>query len=394
MSKGVHFHADLLCMKMNSFIFQISLKGKTNMKIEGQVRIPSGCAIAAVISKEGNKMSGELVAGAMKPMHDRSNGLGGGFAGYGIYPAYKDFYALHVFFDQRATRKDCEVFLKERFEIVKSEIIPTRKIPAIIDEPIIWRYFVTPLQSVLANLQLDEKEFVARTVMKINTEMRGAHVFSSGKNMGTFKAVGFPEDVAVFYKLEEYMGYSWTAHGRYPTNTPGWWGGAHPFTLLDYSIVHNGEISSYDANRRFIEMFGYKCTLQTDTEVITYILDFLVRIQGLTLEEAASVIAAPFWSTIQDKTDPGEQEAYTYLRTLFPSLLITGPFSIVLGYSGGLMALNDRLKLRSMVVGEKDDRVFIASEEAAIRAMEPDAADIWAPAGGEPVIVKVKEGAY
>ena len=68
---------------------------------------------------------------------------------------------------------------------------------------------------------------------------------------------------------EEYEGYSWTAHGRYPTNTPGWWGGAHPFTLLDYSIVHNGEISSYDANRRFIEMFGYKCNLQTDTEVIT-----------------------------------------------------------------------------------------------------------------------------
>lgn len=32
------------------------------------------------------------------------------------------------------------------------------------------------------------------------------------------------------------------------------------------------------------------------------------------------------------------------------------------------MALNDRLKLRSMVVGEKDDKVFIASEEAAIRA--------------------------
>ncbi len=78
----------------------------------------------------------------------------------------------------------------------------------------------------------------------------------------------------------------------------------------------------------------------------------------------------------------------------FPSLLVTGPFSIVLGFDGGLMALNDRLKLRSMVVGEKDDRVFIASEEAAIRVMEPDAEKIYAPAGGEPVIVKVKEGAY
>ena len=37
------------------------------------------------------------------------------------------------------------------------------------------------------------------------------------------------------------------------------------------------------------------------------------------------------------------------------------------------MALNDRLKLRSMVVGEKGDRVFIASEEAAIRMMKPEA---------------------
>ena len=212
--------------------------------------------------------------------------------------------------------------------------------------------------------------------------------------MGTFKAVGFPEDVGVFYKLEEYEGYSWTAHGRYPTNTPGWWGGAHPFTLLDFSVVHNGEISSYDANRRFIEMFGYKCTLQTDTEVITYILDHLVRTQGLTLQEAANVIAAPFWSTIAGEKDEAVRRRLTYLRTVFPSLLVTGPFSIVLGFTGGLMALNDRLKLRSMVVGEKDDKVFISSEEAAIRTMEPDAEHIYAPAGGEPVIVKVKEGAY
>ncbi len=373
------------------FIFRKEL---SHMKKEGQVRIPSGCAIAAAISKEGKKTSGEMIINAMKPMHDRSNGLGGGFAGYGIYPAYKDFYALHLFFDSRSTRKDCEAFLKEYFEIVHSERIPTRKIPAITDEPMIWRYFVAPLNSMLASLQLDESEFVARAAMKINAEMKGAYVFSSGKNMGTFKAVGFPEDVGHFYMLEEYEGYSWTAHGRYPTNTPGWWGGAHPFTLLDYSVVHNGEISSYDANRRFIEMFGYKCTLQTDTEVITYILDYLVRVQGLTLNEAANVIAAPFWSTIERETDEESRKRHAYLRTVFPSLLVTGPFSIVLGFTGGIMALNDRLKLRSMVVGEKDDMVYIASEEAAIRTMEPEAENIWAPAGGEPVIVHVKEGAY
>ncbi len=249
----------------------------------------------------------------------------------------------------------------------------------------------------LRSMVVGEKEdmvYIAseRTVMKINTEMPGAYVFSSGKNMGTFKAVGYPEDIGVFYKLDEYQGYSWTAHGRYPPNTPGWWGGAHPLTLLDSSVVHNGEISSYDANRRFMEMFGYKCTLQTDTEVITYILDYLLRRQSLTLGEASSVIAAPFWSTIASKADLEDQKKHTYLRTMFPSLLITGPFSIVFGFNGGLMALNDRLKLRSMVVGEKEDMVYIASEETAIRAMEPDAENIWAPAGGEPVIITVKDG--
>ena len=363
---------------------------------EGQVRIPSGCAIAAVISKTGARMSGEAIINAMKPMHDRSNGLGGGFAAYGIYPEYCDCYALHFFYDRRDTRKSCEAFLKEYFEIVQSERIPTRTIPEITDEPIIWRYFVSPLKSMLASLQLDEKEYVARLVMKINAEREGAYVFSSGKNMGVFKAVGFPEDVGAFYRLEEYGAYSWTAHGRYPTNTPGWWGGAHPFALLDYSVVHNGEISSYDANRRFIEMFGYKCTLQTDTEVITYIMDYLVRRQGLRLSEAASVIAAPFWSTIlqERERDAAKAKELAFLRTVFPGLLMTGPFSIILGFTGGLMALNDRLKLRSMVVGEKGDRVCIASEEAAIRAMEPDAANIWAPSGGEPVIVRVNEGAF
>ena len=119
-----------------------------------------------------------------------------------------------------------------------------------------------------------------------------------------------------------------------------------------------------------------------------------LRVVGdLTLEETASVMAAPFWSTIEHM-EPQEAERLTYLRKVFPSLLLTGPFSIILGFSGGLMALNDRLKLRSMVVGEKDDRVFISSEEAAIRVMEPDAENIWAPMGGEPVIVRLKEGTY
>ena len=361
------------------------------MQKEGEVRIPSGCAISGIFSRSGKKMNGEAIIKSISTMHDRSNGLGGGFAAYGIYPRNKDLYAFHVFYDSVRTKEECEKVIMANFDVSIAEKIPTRKMPEITDEPAIWRYFGLPFEKLLKDTQLDEKEFVARCIVKINTEIKGAYVFSSGKNMGVFKAVGFPEDVGKYYCLDKYEGYCWTAHGRYPTNTPGWWGGAHPFAMLDYSIVHNGEISSYDANRRFIEMFGYKCTLLTDTEVITYIIDFLNRKQHLSLKEAAEVIASPFWSEI-DRMPENDRKKFIYLRNVFSSLLITGPFSILLGFSGGMMALNDRLKLRSMVVAEKDDMTYVASEECAIKVIEPSPSRIWAPRGGEPVIVTLNEG--
>lgn len=358
---------------------------------EGMFRNPSGCAISGIFSKSGKRFSGERIINSIAVMRERSNGLGGGFAAYGIYPEYKDYYAFHIFYNNITAKKDCEDFLEEHFDIINLSKIPTKKIPEITDEPLIWRYFVTPLPTKLSDSQLDEREFVVKCVFRINTSIDGAYIFSSGKNMGVFKAVGFPEDVGRFYRLDEYEGYCFTAHGRYPTNTPGWWGGAHPFALLDYSVVHNGEISSYDANRRAIEMYGYKCTLQTDTEVITYIIDYLHRKKGLTFNEVCSVIAAPFWTTIMNKPLK-EREELEYLRSTFDSQLINGPFSIIVGFNGGMMALNDRLKLRSMVVGEKDDMVYAASEEAAIRIIQRDLDKVWSPKGGEGVIVTVEEG--
>ena len=86
---------------------------------EGQVRIPSGCAISAVISREGRLISGQTIVDSMRPMHERSNGLGGGFAGYGIYPEYKDFFALHIFYDTDEARAAVEAHLRAVLEIVR-----------------------------------------------------------------------------------------------------------------------------------------------------------------------------------------------------------------------------------------------------------------------------------
>lgn len=122
-----------------------------------------------------------------------------------------------------------EQLLKDRFEIVKAENIPIRKIPEITDVPLIWRYFVAPLSSVLSRLQLDEKEYMARTVMDINAKLEGAYVFSSGKNMGVFKAVGFPEDVGRFYRLENTVPTPGRRTAATPPIRPA--GGAAPIPL-------------------------------------------------------------------------------------------------------------------------------------------------------------------
>ena len=189
------------------------------------VRVPSGCAVSAIFSKSGERRNGEDIVKSIALMHDRSNGLGGGFAAYGIYPEYKQLYALHVFYEGKRPKEACEEFLLEHFDVVNLSKIPTRKNPRIQEEPLIWRYFVEPLHTKLAESQLDEETFVSRCVIRVNAQIDGAYIFSSGKNMGVFKAVGYPEDVGDFYRLEDYKGYCWTAHGRYPTNTPGWWGG-------------------------------------------------------------------------------------------------------------------------------------------------------------------------
>ena len=207
--------------------------------------------------------------------------------------------------------------------------------------------------------------------------------------MGCFKAVGYPEDVGEFYMLDQYDAYLWTAHGRFPTNTPGWWGGSHPFNILDWSIVHNGEISSYDANRRYIEQFGYVCTMQTDTEVITYLFDHLIRHHSLPIEVAADVLTAPEWDEI-DRMDPERKEYFTTLRSIYSSALVNGPFSVILGSNKGLLAINDRLKLRSLTAAIKGNRAYFASEESAIRIVCPDPEKVWSVSGAEPVFIPLE----
>ncbi len=360
-------------------------------------RIPSGCGISGIMNLKGKAVvSGRDIVASIINMKERGNGLGSGYCGYGIYPEMKDYYCFHIMYEKESSIESTESFIKQKFDIKLKEPIPTRKVKTLKYIPLLYRYFLLPQEKIIfpvLNIYSEKsllylEDFIIDCVMYINKNIDGAFVFSSGKNMGVFKGVGEADEIAEFYKIDEYKAYIWIAHNRFPTNSVAWWGGAHPFSILNYSVVHNGEISSYGINRRYLENFGYYCTLFTDTEVITYLVDLFIRKQKLNFETFAKIISAPFWSQI-DRMPQDEKIFYTKLRAIYGSALINGPFSVIIATNDKMVGINDRLKLRPLVAAKKEEFLYIASEEAAIRCVSKELDTVWMPKAGEPVIGEI-----
>jgi glutamate synthase domain-containing protein 1 len=347
-------------------------------------KVIDACSIFGMMDTSGKCFSGKHITRAIANMHDRGNGLGGGFAVYGLYPQYADLYAFHIMYFNHEARAQMETYLEEHFYVLRAEEVPTKPTPNILKPPLVWRYFLK-VRGGENSEQRQQDDYVVEKVMDINTRAKDAFVFSSGKNMAVFKGVGYPEEIAEYFCLEQYEGYLWTAHGRFPTNTPGWWGGAHPFNILDWTVVHNGEISSYGINRRYMEQFGYNCTMQTDTEVVAYAVDLLARKHGFPMEIVAKILAAPLWSEIS-RLPEEKQRMFRTLRQVYGSLLLNGPFTVIIAHQGEMVGLTDRIRLRPLVVGTKDSMLYLSSEESAIRLICPHLDDTRIPMGGEPVI--------
>jgi glutamate synthase domain-containing protein 1 len=351
-------------------------------------KVIDACSIFGAMNTSGVRFSGESVIKAIANMHDRGNGLGGGFSIYGLYPDYPDQYAFHVMYLSQPARKEAEEFLQKNFSMVHKEEVPTRPVATINNPPLVCRYFLD-IETGKPEDKSDD-DYVVEKVMEINTQLRDTFVFSSGKNMAVFKGVSYPEEIAEYFCLEQYQGYLWTAHGRFPTNSVAWWGGAHPFSILDWTVIHNGEISSYGINRRYLEQFGYTCTMQTDTEVVAYAVDLLMRQHKLPWGVVAKVLAAPFWTDIE-RMPKREKELSLALRQVYGSLLLNGPFAVIIAHQGEMIGLTDRIRLRPLTVGEKGNMLYLSSEESAIRLISPELDKAWIPTGGQPVIGRLQD---
>lgn len=353
------------------------------------------CGIAAYMNVDGRMESGEKIVKMITTMMDRENGLGAGFAVYGIFPDRKEFFCFQMLLDNTEVCDRVRDYLAKYTRIMDEEPIRIREHANVKPpRPLLWRFFLKPLEEKLCDL--DEYEYMMKIIMFINSEIDGAFCMSTGKNMGVFKGNGWSRDVADFYAIDEIQSYFFMAHSRFPTNTPGWWGGAHPFNIFGLSIIHNGEITSYGTNRRYVEMFGYKCTLMTDSEVVTYIMDILTRKNRLPLQ-VACMAAAPLYHPIIDSFEGPRKEMWRMIRETYRPAMINGPFSICVGFNDRtptLLGLTDRKKLRPLIAAKAKGggTYYLSSEECAIRILGEEIEEVWAPLAGNPVIIEKDAG--
>ena len=126
--------------------------------------------------------------------------------------------------------------------------------------------------------------------------------------------------------------------------------------------------------------------------MVAYLFDLMLRRHGLPLELACEVLASPLWSEI-DRMPAEERELSASLREIYGPAMLNGPFAIVLGFNGGMVALNDRIKLRPLVAARQGSLVMVASEESVLHEVLDAPDQVWAPRAGEPVIARASRGA-
>jgi glutamate synthase domain-containing protein 1/glutamate synthase domain-containing protein 3 len=353
----------------------------------GQPVIKDGCGIFGVTrKKDAPKISNLIAVKGIDCVRYRGSNLG---AGYASFDSSQDFgkrpYIIKAFVRSDAVAK----YVEERF----SSLGPLKDAQTFIPNGSNRKQRFGIWQANLWKSDCDTE--LEEIVDQINIALLSDHrtdgrVFSFGRFVEVYKEVGYPLDVARLWNLNSEIKHAdlWIAHTRQPTNSPGtlpiW---SHPFASLNCAIVHNGDISSFGANIEQLKSWGIKSHVGTDSEIIARLLDRLIRVEGLSVIEAATVLTNPYERDISEDT----------LRLLlkYKSARLDGPFAVVAGYSDGtdtyMIALTDRSKFRPILIGEDEYCYYVASEENEIRSISRHAR-VWTPAPGSFFIASVNKG--
>ncbi len=365
-----------------------------------------GCGVVGLASSV--PVRGEHILCPVEQMHNRGNGKGGGIAAVGLLASEmgvpqatldSDYLLQVAYLDGDALPEVEAQYIDPKFVVHERQEVPHledwESLGLDVKPPAVWRYFVRVRREVLDAFVRDqglealkrgqaEDEFVFQNTYRLNTAFyaslgeKRAFVLSHGRNMFVFKVVGFAEQAARYYRLEDVHAHVWIGHQRYPTKGRVWHpGGAHPFIGLDDALVHNGDFANYHSVVEYLKQRNIHPLFLTDTEVSALLFDLLRRVYGYPLEYVIEAMAP---TTERDFTElPADrQRVYRMLQATHIHGSPDGPWFFIIGRNDiadaayQLIGITDTSMLRPQVfalqVNDEASIGLIASEKQAIDA--------------------------
>jgi glutamate synthase domain-containing protein 1/glutamate synthase domain-containing protein 3 len=365
-----------------------------------------GCGVTGFIASV--PVSGRHIFAPSVQMHNRGNGKGGGIAAVGLnakdlgvsQEILDNSYMIQVALLDPDSLPEVEATCIEPFlEVHKSERIPTlddyREVPGLDSKPPdVWRYFARVKKDALDRFiqennfkDMDsrkaEDEFIYQNTVRLNQKYyaslgdKQAFVLSHGRNVMILKIVGYAEQVAQYYRLEDFTAHGWIAHQRYPTKGRVWHpGGAHPFSGLDEALVHNGDFANYHSVCEYLKQHNIAPQFLTDTEVAILLIDLWNRIYGYPLEYIIEALA-PTTELDFDLLPSEKQRIYRYLQAAHMHGSPDGPWFFIIARNNPyenyfqLLGITDTAMLRPQVFALQEGEAqigLICSEKQAIDA--------------------------
>jgi len=374
---------------------------RSRMALCSGIRLPErrtlegGCGVIGIIGSD--PLQGRLIIRSCQQMRNRGNGKGGGVAAVGLFGELRRHYALHVaYLDEQVKGEVERAFVQPLLTVDHAEQQPHlddhREAGLEVKPPMVWRYFVRPrAESVgafqkehgLADRAAAEDELVYHNSFRLNQEHYAgrerprAFVLSHGRDLMILKGVGYAEEIARYYQLEQQTAQIWIGHQRYPTRGRVWHpGGAHPFAGLHEALVHNGDFANYHAVTEYLRQRGLVPLFVTDTEVSVLLFDHYVRVLGYPLEFVIEALA-PTPEGDFERLSKRRQRIYRAIQTAHLHGSPDGPwFFIVARAEPGsgdpqLIGITDVSMLRPQVFALQEGPPglgAIASEKQAIDA--------------------------
>ncbi len=383
-----------------------SMQAGLPRKLEAKAAEEGGCGVVGFACSI--PVGGRHIFQPSLQMHNRGNGKGGGIAAVGMVPEQlgvsreilDNDYLLQVALLDPSARGEVErEYIVGNFEVHHAGVIPTiddyRDIEGLeICPPDVARYFVRVKPSRLDRFiekndlqglspRQAEDEFVYRNSFHLNQTFysslgdKRAFVMSHGRNLMILKIVGYAEQVAQYYQLEDCKAHIWIAHQRYPTKGRVWHpAGAHPFIGLNEALVHNGDFANYHSVTEYLRQHSVYPQFLTDTEVSVLLFDLLHRVYGYPLEYVIEALA-PTTELDFDRLPAARQEIYRQVQAHHVHSSPDGPWFFIIARSEpdkGLMQLlgiTDTAMLRPQVFAMLEGEVsigLVASEKQAVDA--------------------------